>query len=266
MAFYYDYHADAPGAFLLKQHENLGFKAHFHAAMEIYFVLTGRMQAEISGTLYDIDAGEMFVVNPFEIHSYIRTENTLVNVLIIGNEYLSDFKAEYGNQFPQTHLTNKPYNADILATLKGIPFSFYNNTTLSNLAKKGHSNLVLAKIADGYGLVTPSVSQEQVIKIMRFIYENYCQKITLETLAEEFNYTKTSISRLLSKHLRMDLRSFVNKLRAEQAELLLNDPKNAKLSVLHIASLCGFDSPATFYRAYKRRYNRNPRKFDGTLL
>lgn len=250
---------DVNATFIWKKHENLGYNSHFHAAVEVYFLLDGNMEAEINGKTFKMEAGDISIANPFEIHKYNRIDSAHVAVLIFSNKYLSDFKSEYGGKIFKSHLTDKEYNKSIFESLRDVPFSF-TDAALPPLARKAYANLVMSKIISRYGLITPNVSHNQIMEIVSYIYKNYNQKITLETLSKEFSYTKTSISRLLSKYLKTDLRCFINNLRVEQAEILLSDPKFSHYSILEIASMCGFDSAATFYRSYNRRYNAPPRK------
>lgn len=244
--------------FIWKKHENLGYSPHFHSAVEIYFLLDGSMEAEINGKRFKMESGDISIANPFEIHKYYKTDPAHVCVLIFSDRYLEDFRAEFKDNTLKTHLTDKTYNTQILDILKDIPFSF-SESNLSTLARKAYVNLLLDRIISRYGLETPTVSHSQILEIVTYIYKNYRQKITLDTLAKEFGYTKTSMSRLLSKYLQIDLRYFLNNLRAEQAELLLRNPKYENYSILEISSLCGFDSVVTFYRAYKRRFGHSPR-------
>ncbi len=246
--------------FLWKKHKNLGFYAHFHSDLEIYFLLSGEMEAIINKESYTIKKGEIFVVNQFEIHEYKRTRDADVAVLILSDNYLTDLKEEYGNVKMHTLLSDVEYNKGIFSVLKDIPYGMYRNTTLSETAKKGYANLVLDKIVKHYGFKTESTVTVKVTQIVEYIYNNFTEKITLESLAEKFNYAKTSLSRMLSPYIKTDLRKFINTLRAEKAELLFNDSEFKDFSTTEIASICGFESFATFYRAYKARFNRLPKK------
>ena len=256
----YELTNDQADCFIWKQHEHRDFPAHFHAAMEIYFVLTGEMEATINGQSYLMRAGDIFVINPFEIHSYKQINTSMVAVLIFSNQYLDDFHREFPNHQLKTHCTDQAYNRSIYELLKPIPFSMYPNQTLSHFARKGYVNVLLDRLVSRYNATPSSSPQDKIAKILDYIYKNFNQPITLEMLSQQFNYTKTSLSRLLSKYLTVDLRTFINNLRVEQVELLLNDPEYEKLSISQIATLCGFESPATFYRAYQRRYNHPPRQ------
>lgn len=253
----YEQAIDRSDTFIWKTHINMGYYTHFHAAIEMYFLLDGCMEAEINGRLYQLKAGDISVANPFELHRYIRIGNAPVAVLIIGSQYLNDFEFVYGNKILPNHLPDAQFNREILNILQQIPYSF-ENANLSFLAKKAYTDLVLDKITSHYGLKAPEISQNKIREIIEYIYKNYTQKITLETLSDHFHYTRTSLSRLLSQYLKVDLRTFLNTLRVEQAELMICDPKYKHLSILQIATLCGFDSATTFYRAYKRCYKSTP--------
>ena len=262
--YYSLYQTSQRDVFLWKKHENLGYPTHFHSAMEIYFILDGEMGADIGGKHYRIQKGDIAIVNPFEIHTYARvpvpTDRAKVAVFIVGETYLADYLSLYDGYILPSLLTDTEFNKEILAVLDGIPASFASNETLSWLAKKAHVNLLLDKIISHYGLTQARESNKEIANIVRFIYENYMEELTLDILAEKFNYSRTSISRLLSKYLKIDLRCFVNNLRVEQANSFIDNPKYAKVPIMEIASRCGFESTVTFYRAYKRRYGHAPRK------
>lgn len=257
---FYEYNRDENDTFLFKQHEHNSYHAHFHAAMEVYYILEGEIEAVVNEETFLVKKGDILVINPFEVHEYKQISKAYVAVFIFSEKYLSDFNELYKNQKLKNHLTDKIKNQSIYDVLKDIKPSFYNNTALSVLGKKGYVNLFLEKIVKGYGTVSKYDSGSNITEILKFIYNNYNDKITLDTLAKKFNYSKTSISRMLSKYLHTDIRCFINNLRAEQADILLKNQKFSSQTIIQIAYSCGFDSPATFYRAYKRRFGTLPRR------
>ena len=254
------YQPSLKDTFVWKKHENLGYPTHFHAAMEIYFILDGEMEANINGKTHHIVAGDIAIVNPFELHTYTKITQAHVAVLIIGETFLSDFQTEYEGFILPSHLTDKEFNQKILAILNEVPASFNNNETLSILEKKAYVNFIFAKIISRYKLSFAHNLNNEITTIIRYIYDHYTEPLTLDTLSQALNYSRSSISRLLSKYIQTDLRCFVNNLRVEQAELFLSNPEYAKVHIIDIALNCGFDSIVTFYRAYKRRFGHNPRK------
>ena len=254
---FYEEWYDTP-SFIWKQHQSGTYPLHFHSAIEIYFILEGKITTSINGIKYTFYAGDISVVNPYEPHAYLSEESAYTAVLIVSSYYLADFQKEYTNKTLPNCLCDKEFNKQIYALLQDIPSSIYDNTSLSILGKKGITNLVLDKIISHYGVISQSHNEEMISNILKYIHKNYDNKITLDTLAEEFGYAKNSMSRILRKYLSVDLRVFVNNIRAEQVKLLLTNPNYNHLSILQIAHSCGFESAATFYRTYKRLFGELP--------
>ena len=65
------------------------------------------------------------------------------------------------------------------------------------------------------------------------------------------------LSRKISAYISEDLRAFINDVRIQKVMQMRNDDKYKHLSLLEIASRCGFNSIATFYRAYHRNFRYN---------
>lgn len=90
-----------------------------------------------------------------------------------------------------------------------------------------------------------------IYKAIAYIYDNYTQDISLVTIADYLHIQPQSLSNLLSKYLKTDLRNYINNLRIQEFYVLQKRPENKDLSVLELATLCGFSSLTTFYRAKK---------------
>jgi len=257
---FYETEKDKEYTFVYKVHENNDYHAHFHSAMEVYYILDGEIEAVVNDVTYRVKKGEILAINPFEVHQYKMIGYALCAVLIFSTNFMTDFYKLYKNQKIKTLLTDKEKNILIFDVIKGIKPSFNNNDYISTLGKKGYINLLLDKIVTSYGTVPKIEASLDITKILEFLYDNYNKTITLDTLAKKFNFSKTSISRMLSKYLHTDLRLFINNLRAEQADILLKNQQYDDKTVIQIAFDCGFDSAATFYRAYKRRFGTLPRR------
>lgn len=245
--------------FRIMSHENYGFFAHFHSAFEIYYIRTGAMRARINGRDIETSAGDMFVCNPMEVHFYLESrETTDVYSLIVSDDYLGDVYAAYPRLRLPNHLPDKTYNLRVRDLLE-LLLAADRRTVLSPLAKKGYANLVFDAIVNRYGYANEKLLNENIGKILEYIHKNYQEDLSLKSLSHIFGYSETSFSRLFSKYVDMDLRRYVNKLRVRAADEMLRDPECANLSVLDISLRCGFNSQATFYRAYKLYHETLPR-------
>ena len=140
----------------------------------------------------------------------------------------------------------------------------YNEKGLTDSVKKarfyGLSSILVSEIAQKNAFVSNSKSrqEENLCKILEYIERNLKEEISLSTLSKKFGYSKEHLSRLLNKVLGVGFLEYINVLRVKQAKKLL-DKKDGR-TVIEIAYLCGFNSPNTFYRAYKKVYGISPKK------
>ena len=128
------------------------------------------------------------------------------------------------------------------------------------LERIGIVNLIYAKIIEHYGLREFkgfNTSKVEIDTILQYIYENYKEPITLESLADRFGYNPRVLSGKLSKTTGMDFRIFISDIRMQKVITMCHDKQNADMALIDIVSRCGFNCVASFYRAYKRAYNRN---------
>lgn len=258
--YLYEERNDTQDVFILKRHPHASFYTHFHSALELYYVIDGKIRARINGEDVIAEKGEITICNPFETHTYYWIEPAEVFVFIVNNKYLDDYKSYYAGEHFKHLLTDKEYNKTIYNIFSSIPPSFQNNTTLSPLRKIAYTNLIFSLIIDKYGTLPERKNTNLANRILIFIFENHKKEITLESCAKHFNYAKNSFSRLFSQYIGIDFRTFLNNVRAESANLMLSSPETQNMTTLEIAIACGFNSEATFYRAYKRRYQSLPKR------
>ena len=81
---------------------------------------------------------------------------------------------------------------------------------------------------------------------------NAAQNLSLNSLAEQFNYAPISLSHIFSRYIKTDIRNFINNIRIQNYLDLKSLPANKDKSVIELAMQCGFSNTATFYRAYKK--------------
>lgn len=86
-------------------------------------------------------------------------------------------------------------------------------------------------------------------------------ELTLNELAENLNISPSLVSKIINGNLGKNFNEFVNEYRVEAVKNMLQDPSKKHLSVLGIALECGFNSKATFNRAFKKFTQRSPSEF-----
>ena len=105
-----------------------------------------------------------------------------------------------------------------------------------------------------------------ILKIIDYLNEHYAEKITLESLSEQFFLSKTALSYTFKKHMDCSLIDFLLSIRiTKPKEILLNSKK----SIEEIAELCGFSSANYFGLIFKQKEKLSPanyRKYQNTKV
>ena len=98
---------------------------------------------------------------------------------------------------------------------------------------------------------TPVLDQSERLceQIVQYCHDNYMQNITLDSIANYFNYSISYVIRVFKKHQKQTLMQYLTELRIQKAqELILNSPT---LSMKDVAQLVGYLDQHYFSRIFK---------------
>jgi len=88
--------------------------------------------------------------------------------------------------------------------------------------------------------------------------------LKLETVAGKLKLPEKLVSSLLNQHMSQNFNDFVNGYRVEEAKRKLIDPANSPYTISAIALDCGFNSLATFQRAFKQLTGTTPSSYQNS--
>ena len=123
--------------------------------------------------------------------------------------------------------------------------------------------MFLGELYKEYGLVKPiqGKASHVVIDAMQYIQKNLKNEITVEAMAHRVGYSKNHFAKLFHETVGQTFRDYVNMQRAEMAKDMIEN--DASRTIVDISFACGFESMATFYRAYEKRFGEAPRQDTG---
>lgn len=98
----------------------------------------------------------------------------------------------------------------------------------------------------------------EMYNILEYIDANYTSDISLQQVAKAVHMSPSSFSRLFSKWMGMGMAQYVMHKRINKAIHLL---QTSKKTVLDIAYDCGFNTRASFYKAFKKITNKSPNDY-----
>jgi AraC-like DNA-binding protein len=86
-------------------------------------------------------------------------------------------------------------------------------------------------------------------------------ELTLTDLAIELGTNASLLSKIINRSFGMNFNDFINQYRVTAVKEKLIDPVNAHLTIMSLAYDAGFNSKATFNRAFKKHTGENPSKY-----
>ena len=241
--------ADLLNAIYFEKDDFLCPSPEFHESIEFIFLLEGHIRAHVGEEEYELSPGEMVFVSNFETHYYEPMEEKILSyVLVLSREYTNSFFSYYPHLTIPPLLLDQSKNKELLTILE----AWHNEKQRNHVMNEGYASLFLSKIALLYPLVKQKDSKGHEIgmALLKYINEHYLEDLSLKEVAQSLGYSEEYCSKKLKRMTGGNFREYLNTLRFRKASELLSE-RSSKRSKEEIMALCGFSSPATFYRAQK---------------
>jgi len=106
------------------------------------------------------------------------------------------------------------------------------------------------EIAARYG-----VHNKRLVQVLGIIEDHLDDLLSNDALAEKVGITRRQLERLFREHLGDSPSNFYLRLRLDRARQLL---QQTEMSIMEVATACGFESASHFSRAYRARFGVSP--------
>ena len=229
---------------------------HLHSQLELVLLKSGEARCIVDKKEYTIRAGDIAVVFPWQVHSYVRSQNA--NVLLLAS---SDIFAELGSYFCDC-LPSDPIirdagdNAILKECIKKL--TEQQPCEFSYAEAKGYFLILLTEILRSFTLVKNDGRYTDTEKsILLYCDDNFKEELSLESVAKALHVGKYTVSHFFSS-LGIGFNDYVNSLRIQSACSAL---ATGDLSVSQIAYESGFSSIRTFNRAFLKYKGISPREY-----
>ncbi|MBQ0000698.1 MAG: helix-turn-helix transcriptional regulator [Clostridiales bacterium] len=251
---------------------------HWHKETEIIYVEAGEVIITIDGSASVGTEGEIFFVNPSQLHQVmIEEEGSRYFSLVFDMDWL-DFKI---SDYVQTTILD-PLKKDLgfplnvtsafschealvreLRSLRQIYEMHPDNYQL--MIKLNLYRIIL--LMDANKLLVPgtshvamghSTSAIRIQEMMDYITHHYQEHITLEQAAEIMHMSPKYFSSFFSKTFLISFAQFLNNYRIDQACILL---KTTDMPVLEISFEVGFENISYFTKKFKELKGLTPKEY-----
>ncbi|TDO91321.1 AraC family transcriptional regulator [Halanaerobium saccharolyticum] len=250
------------------------YDVHIHDMFEIYYFIQGDVNYHIEGHVYQVEAGDLLLINNKEIHRPVFNSDILYERITIhfAPWYFSKFNSEdfsildcFENREPGY------YNRISAKKIKENNIDYYLNKIKEFLSKKEKGKEImietyfvqllyhLNKIFNKDEIEHQESIQynEKITKLIRYINDNLNQKFDLDTLAKMFYLDKYYLAHLFKENTGFSILQYINYKKIMKAKELL--AKNYTCS--QVADKLSFGNYSNFYKTFTKEVGMAPSKY-----
>lgn len=230
--------------------------AHLHKELEIIYVRKGKAVAYADKNSYLLNAGDMFIAFPNQVHYYRTVIRGEFMVLIFSPDILYDVSSKISKSKPDINCFTSLDDGN----LKDIFDRIYSlDGEYKNIAISGYINVVMSRILPKLRLQTVDTENNSAFfNVIDFCTRNFKDDITLDIVAEELHLSKYYISRLINNRLKQNFNEYINNLRISEACNLLRATDE---KIADISEDVGFGTIRSFNRAFKLIMGMSPAEY-----
>ena len=163
------------------------------------------------------------------------------------------------------------YSNPINATIAFQMSVFDKNPILLVEENHNHTTIEEAVIDIEHELVATETSPEiedwkskiEGLLLTEKLYQN--PELALTDIAKKLNTNAAVISKAINQGFKMNFNDLINNYRVEAVKKMLEQGEQKKSTLLGIAFDCGFNSKATFNRAFKKNAGISPKEYSNTI-
>jgi AraC family transcriptional regulator of arabinose operon len=225
----------------------------YHRELEFHYIKRGEDSYFIGNQKYQIQKNSILVIRPNEIHceilqpdSYIEKAHLIFDPSLIKDER---WLTRFPRKFPRLLLLSEKETTRVEIIL--------NEIVEEEKKERYWQEIILLKLKEFLLLVKrvsvqnppPQQPNPRISRILTYVEEKFTQKLTCDSIADEFALAPGYLSPLFKKHTGMNLKRYILQRRIVEAKRLLVEQPNLKVGL--IPRKVGFSDFALFNRSFK---------------
>lgn len=264
--------------------EPFWFPQHWHERIEMLYVLKGSFNADINGKAWIGRQGDIVAIDTGLIHGFFDSSaDSAVRIFQFGPDIFNEALVELQNRelmlpvFGQRPIISADADKSLHDSLERLLMEI---DAEYKRQEAGFRLLIKAKLYEIAALLLrnrPPLPQQDsrthynkknntqlLERIFSCLYDNHDDpSFMLENAAQEVALSKFYLTRFLKEQTGQGFHEHLTRIRLRAAENYLT---NSDMSITDIAFLCGFQSLASFNRAFRRYIGVNPSVYQARKL
>ena len=237
---------------------SLAFIPHLHSQIELIYVISGSGEMTVEGQTHTLMPGEAALCWPNRVHSYAALPcGSLYYMGIFDPAQLG----RVGEEFSRVDCLSPFLSADrVHADVKMAMERLTDDGDMSPPLKRAYATIAAGRLIESMDTAPRRASDapDALHNVLAYIDENLSGDISLDGMAHALYMNKYYISKLFSRHMGCNLHAYMNALRVNRAQGLLDD---VAIGLEEIMTRCGYTSERTFYRAFKEHTGLTPKQY-----
>lgn len=236
---------------------------HWHSSIEIFALWEGELNFTLGDRKINLSAGEFVLVNSNEVHSISAPKKNKTVVLQIPQDTFSQYFTD--ENFIWFSHSEKENDDRVFVLLQEMFLINNNNEEGNNLQVMSLYYELLHLLVTKYrkhnvheDLLRNNKQLKKLSGITRYMKDHYAENLSLEAMAQEFNYSPSYLSRMFQKHAGINFKDYLLGIRLEHAA---RDLEESDEQIVDIALNNGFPNSKAFSNAFRDRYGLLPSEY-----
>ena len=234
----------------------------YHPHYELYYCHDPLVQdIVINGQIVTVDKPCLVFSAPFSIHGMSPNASKSLGferyTFFFNDHFLSAFSPA---MLPEGFFTNNCIY--LLGEEQNAAIKPLFDMLMRSSDHYGESCAYFAAIVNTISRIVPKADQiakgpsnNYIIDVLRYIYENKNSAVNADTVSEHFHVSRAKLDRDFRKFVGQSIHKTVIDCRLGYATELL---RNTNLQIKEISAICGFESEYYFYAFFKRMTGKTP--------
>ncbi len=250
-------------------------KWNVHSEVLIAYVKEGSITIETATNAYNVHKGEIYFISPNQKYKIDNHFGAKVDVILLNLSNPAAVTQEYipqnlirgittGNctHFAKITIDNENY-AEFINDFTSVMKAEADKGDFFQLLVHGKMYqmfyiLFATGLVQIFDVETQGKKYRALRRITEYINENFCDSVSLDTIAQETGLSRYYISHLFKELMNTTFVNYLNELRLSRAAMLLT---TTDTPIIEIAGMSGFNNISNFNRAFKMYYDTTPSKY-----
>lgn len=240
---------------------------HCHDYYEIFYITCGKITHICNGIEEQLEKGDAYLLKPEDIHSFIRTKDTVCIHRDIGISKKSmESILQFINEGQQPDLNYRfpvktHFNINSVSHYENL-FNMLNSdiTQDKQLYRPKLKTIIISIIGEFLNSSTDNSNTlppviRRVIDHLSFLTN---LRAGMPNLVKSLNYSRHYLCRVFKKYTNQTLSEYIKNLRLQNAAIYL---KSTNLTLTEITQQIGIESLSYFNKIFKQKYGVTPAKY-----